>query len=104
MYKEDGFTYLEEHDMDVLAAATMDEAKHRLSNDYKLLWDAVCPDTLPSDTEQAQDLEDKIAAALVADDHTELGRLIANMALEYAFRCCHEQIIDDWQNFLEEVG
>ena len=50
MYKEDGFTYLEEQDMDVLAAATMDEAKHRLAHDYTLLWEAVGSDALPSDT------------------------------------------------------
>ena len=103
MYKEDGFTYLEEQDMDVLAAATMDEAKHRLSNDYTLLWEAVGPDALPSDAEQAQDLEDKIAAALVADDHTELGRLIANMALEYGLKCCHHEILDDWENYIDET-
>lgn len=104
MYKEDGFTYLEEHDMDVLESATLDEAKNRLGNDISLLWEALGPDALPRDAEQAKALEDKIATALVNDDYTKLGRLMAGMATEYAFKCCHAQIIDDWQNYLEEVG
>lgn len=104
MYKEDGCTYLEEHDMDVLETATMEEARHRLANDYTLLWEAISPNALPSDAEQATKLEDAIAAALVDDAYEELGRLVSNMALEYAFRCCHDQIVDDWERYIEVVG
>jgi len=103
MYKEDGHYYLEEHDMDVLETATMEEARHRLANDYSLLWEAIGPDALPSDAEESQDLEDKIATALVENDYTELGRLVANMALEYAFKCCHAQIVDDWEAYIDKA-
>ena len=104
MYKEDGLTYLEEHDMDVLEQATLDEAKHRLYNNRALLWEAIGPDALPRDAEQSKQLEDAIASALADGTHAELGRLVANMAIEYAFKCCHDEILDDWQNYLEEVG
>jgi len=104
MYKEDGLTYLEDHDLDVLEQATLDEARHRLYNDRALLWEALGPDALPTDAEQATKLEDAIAAALVDGTHAELGRLIANMALEYAFKCCHDQICDDWERYIDEVG
>ena len=104
MYKEDGLTYLEDHDMDVLEQATLDEARHRLYNDRALLWEALGPDALPTDKEQAEKLEEAIAAALVDGAHAELGRLVANMALEYGFSCCHDQIIDDWENYIDEVG
>ena len=104
MYKEDGLTYLEDHDLDVLEQATLDEAKHRLYNNRALLWEAIGPDALPRDAEESKQLEDAIASALVDGTHAELDRLVANMALEYAFKCCHDEILDDWQNYLEEVG
>ena len=104
MYKEDGLTYLEDHDLDVLEQATLDEAKHRLYNNRALLWEAIGADALPRDAEESKQLEDAIASALVDGTHAELGRLVANMALEYAFKCCHDEILDDWQNYLEEVG
>jgi hypothetical protein len=103
MYKEDGRTYLEDHDLDVLEAATMEEARHRLYNDRSLLWEALGPDALPNDSEQAKALEDAIAAALVDGTHAELGKLVANMALEYAFRCCHDQIVDDWERYVDDT-
>ena len=104
MYKEDGLTYLEDHDLDVLEQATLDEARHRLYHDRALLWEALGPDALPTDAEQAKKLEDAIASALVDNKHAELGRLVANMALEYGFRCCHDQICDDWERYIDEVG
>ena len=104
MYKEDGLTYLEDDDLDVLERAAYDEARHRLYNDRALLWEALGPDGLPRDIAQAKKLEEAIAAALHEGEHEELGRLLANMALEYAFSCCHDQIIDDWENYLDEVG
>ena len=104
MYKEDGRVYFEDNDLDVLEQATLDEARHRLYNDRALLWEALGPDALPRETEQSKALEDAIASALVDGTHAELGRLVANMAIEYAFKCCHEEILDDWQNYLEEVG
>lgn len=104
MYKEDGLTYLEDHDLDVLEQATLDEARHRLYHDRALLWEALGPDALPTEAEQAKKLEDAIAAALVDNKHAELGRLVANMALEYGFRCCHDQIVDDWERYIDEVG
>ena len=104
MYKEDGLTYLEDHDLDVLDQATLDEARHRLYHDRALLWEALGADALPTDAEQSKQLEDAIASALVDGTHAELGRLVANMAIEYAFKCCHDEILDDWQNYLEEIG
>lgn len=103
MYKEDGLTYLEDHDLDVLDQATLDEARHRLYNDRALLWEALGPDALPTDAEQAKTLEEAIASALVDGEHAELGRLIGNMAIEYGFKCCHDQIVDDWENFLVDT-
>ena len=104
MYKEDNRVYFSDHDWDVLEEATFDEAKYRLQNDRMLLWESIGPDALPREAEQSKALEDAIASALVDGTHAELGRLVANMAIEYAFKCCHEEILDDWQNYLEEVG
>ena len=104
MYKEDNRVYFSDHDWDVLEQATFDEAKHRLQNDRMLLWESIGPDALPNDIEESKRIESAIAAALADDDYAELGRLVSNMALEYAFKCCHAQIVDDWQNYLEEVG
>ena len=103
MYKEDGLTYLEEQDLDVLEQATLDEAKHRLYNNRALLWEAIGPDALPRDAEESKQLEDAIASALVDGTHAELGRLVANMALEYGFKCCHDEILDDWENYIDET-
>lgn len=104
MYKEDGLTYLEDHELDVLERATLDEARHRLYNDRALLWEALGPDALPNDPAQSKRLEDAVAAALVDGDNVELGRLLANMALEFAFKSCHDQILDDWQRYVGDDG
>lgn len=102
MHIEDGRVYFNAHDEDVLNNATLQEAKHRLEGDRRLLWEAIGPDALPSDPIDADNLEMDIAAALVSDDFETLGRLVSAMALEYAFRSCHDQIVDDWQEHFRD--
>lgn len=101
MYKEDGLIYLEDHDYDVLNAATFEEAKHRLANDSKLLWEALGVDALPNDLGETARIESEIALALVSDRYEELGRLLSNLALEYVFKCCHEEILSDWEDYID---
>ena len=67
MHIEDGRVYFDAHDEDVLNNATLQEAKHRLEGDRRLLWEAIGPDALPKDPIEADDLETDIATALVSD-------------------------------------
>ena len=91
---------LSDHEVGVLEEATREEAAHRLCNNSQLLWEALGPDALPRNERLAVDLEREIAFCVVSSHYEKLGRLLAGMAMSYAYRCAESEIGDDWANYI----
>lgn len=91
---------LSDHEVGVLEEATREEAAHRLCNNSQLLWEALGPDALPRNERLAVDLEREIAFSVVNAHYEKLGRLLAGMAMSYAYRCAEDEINDDWANYI----
>tara|TARA_R110000764_G_scaffold141176_1_gene229334 strand:- start:39 stop:377 length:339 start_codon:yes stop_codon:yes gene_type:complete len=91
---------LSDHEVGVLEEATRDEAAHRLCNNSQLLWEALGPDALPRDERLAVDLEREIAFCVVNAHYEKLGRLLAGMAMSYAYRSAEDEINDDWAAYI----
>ena len=91
---------LSDHEVGVLEEATREEAAHRLCNNSQLLWEALGPDALPNNQRLAVDLEREIAFCVVNAHYEKLGRLLAGMAMSYAYRCAEDEINDDWANYI----
>lgn len=100
-YRENGRVYFEDEDDDVLDAACTAESKDRLGRDTDFMWESLGPDALPTDDIIGDDLQMDIADALVSENFERLGRLMAGMALTYAFRCTYDEIIDDWESYID---
>tara|TARA_R110002073_G_scaffold5425_2_gene33415 strand:+ start:961 stop:1299 length:339 start_codon:yes stop_codon:yes gene_type:complete len=91
---------LSDHEVGVLEEATRDEAAHRLCNNSQLLWEALGPDALPRDERLSRDLERELAFCIVHDRYEKLGRMLAGMALSYAYRSAESEINDDWAAYI----
>jgi len=81
---------LSDHEVGVLEEATREEAAHRLCNNSQLLWEA----------RLSRDIERELAFCVVNAHYEKLGRMLAGMAMSYAYRCAEDEINDDWANYI----
>jgi len=92
---------LSDHEVGVLEEATREEAAHRLCNDSQLLWEALGPDALPINNERiVKDIERELAFCVVNAHYEKLGRMLAGMAMSYAYRLAEGEINDDWAAYI----